>query len=175
MSKTAQHYAQALTDALRGSPEQLELTASELAAFAEAFAEQSELRDFFLNPTVASTAKVQLIRSTLQQKLSTETLNFLSLLAEGNAFGELPAVQAAVAVETDTALGRQTAVVESATPLSAEELAGIAAALERESGLQVRTINAVVPEVLGGVRIRLGDQLIDSSLAGQLGALRQSL
>lgn len=71
--------------------------------------------------------------------------------------------------------GRFVATVHTATPLDAERLERLRGALSTRYGREV-SLNVVVdPEVLGGARIEIGDDVIDATVAARLNDLRQRL
>ncbi|MGH2583213.1 MAG: F0F1 ATP synthase subunit B [Anaerolineales bacterium] len=67
------------------------------------------------------------------------------------------------------------AVVTSALPLSKEEQAQVEGQLVKSLGGKGDVSFKVDPNILGGLVVRVGDKVLDGSVAGQLGALRQSL
>jgi len=73
------------------------------------------------------------------------------------------------------ARGEVAGVAESAHPLSADELAALTALAGRLSGKKVQLTTAHRPELIGGVRLRLGNELYDGSLRASLDQLEQKL
>ena len=71
-------------------------------------------------------------------------------------------------------LDRRTARVESAAPLSAELTAAVGANLERLYGAGLSTGFAANPELIGGLRIRVGSDVYDGSIHGRLEALKET-
>jgi F-type H+-transporting ATPase subunit b len=67
------------------------------------------------------------------------------------------------------------AVVTSALPLSKEEQSEVEGQLDKALGGKGEVSFKVDPNILGGLVVRVGDKVLDGSVAGQLGALRQSL
>jgi F-type H+-transporting ATPase subunit delta len=70
---------------------------------------------------------------------------------------------------------RYVAYVRAPTPLTEEQEARLAAVLARIYGRAVVLRVEVVPELLGGLVVRINDEVIDGSLAGRLAAARQRL
>lgn len=66
---------------------------------------------------------------------------------------------------------RTEAVVETAAALPEAEVAALAASLSKTAGRRLVGRQVVVPALLGGVRVRVGDDLYDNSVAGRLEAL----
>lgn len=70
---------------------------------------------------------------------------------------------------------RHTAVVESAAPLDAPVRNGLERELQRVYGAHLITAFSENPELLGGVRIRVGSDVYDGSIRGRLSALQARL
>jgi len=67
------------------------------------------------------------------------------------------------------------ATVESAFPLSEQQLAGLVASLERHTGRKVQPTVRVVPELIGGVTLKIGDDVWDGSVRGRLHSMAAAL
>lgn len=83
----------------------------------------------------------------------------------------LEQAQAIVAAARD----RLVAVVQTATPLSAEQAASLASRLEQSYGRKIAVNQTVDPSLLGGVRITIGDDVIDGTVRARLDDLRLRL
>jgi F-type H+-transporting ATPase subunit delta len=70
-----------------------------------------------------------------------------------------------------TELARSEAIVEHAGPVEPSALAAIAAALSRTYGRPVTPVARPNPSLLAGLRVHVGDDIYESSVAGQLAAL----
>jgi ATP synthase F1 delta subunit len=97
---------------------------------------------------------------------------YLEYLYEEKALGSLPQI-----VETINALyldmqKRSKAIVTSPLPVSPAHEAELKQALSRVTGRDIDIEFIVDPALLGGVRIRIGSSMYDSSIKGQLGLLR---
>jgi F-type H+-transporting ATPase subunit delta len=71
--------------------------------------------------------------------------------------------------------GIVSAVVTSATPLTADEDAAIRGRVAALTGTTVDVTTAVDPTLIGGLTVRIGDRLIDASVRGRLERLREQL
>jgi F-type H+-transporting ATPase subunit delta len=153
----------------------LDAVEDELFRFARMVAADVSLRDAFAARTMGSGRKAELVRKLLEGKVSPETLRL--------------AVQAAVSprgIRTEQALERYleaaaarrrqlVAEVVAASPLTEGQRARLSTALRRIYGRDIRINLDVDPEVLGGLRIQVGGELIDSTVLARLHIARRSL
>ena len=77
--------------------------------------------------------------------------------------------------EKQATSSRVTAKVSSAVPLTSDEQASVTQRLEARFGGPLELRFEIEPSVLGGVLVRVGDQVIDGSIKGRLDALAQTL
>ncbi len=82
----------------------------------------------------------------------------------------LASIQRLARLET----ARRTVVVESATPLTAPEGQQVAVGLRKDYGDNLNIEYKTNPELLGGLRIKVGDDVLDGSVAGRLERLSKA-
>lgn len=90
----------------------------------------------------------------------------------GRTFDEALAAYISIAAERKNQL---VAVVHSAVPLSDQQRSRLVSALTRQYGHEVDLQVIVDPSVVGGLRVQIGDELIDGTLAGRLDEARRKL
>jgi F-type H+-transporting ATPase subunit b len=78
-------------------------------------------------------------------------------------------------LEGSTMNGGASAEVTSALPLTQEEKDTVKEDILAKLGAQATVTFRVDPTILGGLIVRVGDKVLDASIAGQLDSLRQSL
>jgi F-type H+-transporting ATPase subunit delta len=148
---------------------------AELFAIQRAVASDAELELALgskLNPTES---KVQVVDKLLAGNASPQTVAIVNHLVQqprGRRIGELLRHAAAVVAEQR---GFEIATVTTATPLSTEQLDRLVRGLEAQYDRALRVNTIVDPAVLGGVRVQIGDDVIDGSVASRLSSLRQKL
>jgi len=156
------------------APAGLSITA-ELAAFGKAVAGDADLEYAVGSTLVPGEAKTKVVARLLDGKASKQTVEILSALvarSRGRRIGEL--VKRATDLVADEA-GRVVATVQTAAPLSAAQTKRLAASLQATAGREV-TIDAIVdPSLIGGVRVVIGDRVIDGTVASKLASLRLAL
>ncbi len=119
------------------------------------------------NPRVTVEQVSALFADTAGQ-LGAEQANFVRVLAENERLGVLPEISAAFQTLRNAHEGVLEAHIGSAFPLTDEQLSTIVATLAEKYGKQVKASVQVVPELIGGVAIRIGDEVIDASVRSKL-------
>jgi F-type H+-transporting ATPase subunit delta len=118
--------------------------------------------------------KDELIRGIAPAKAGPEVSNFVKLLASKNHVHLLPMIISEV--ERRATLGLQArAQVTSAVELNDAEKRLLENKLRGKFGRDAEFEYTVNPEILGGVIVRLGDKVLDGSVAGKLSALKEKL
>ena len=114
--------------------------------------------------------KMSFANDRLSSERITGVLGYLEKTNPANAIAVLKVYQRLVAAE----LARSQAVVEHAGPISDTILQSIAATMSKRYGRPVSATAKPNPNLLAGLRIRVGDDVYDSSVAAQLAALSAS-
>lgn len=127
------------------------------------------------SPSESFDAKKQIINGFLPAQADPEVRNLAYMLASKNQMNHLPQIVG----EFDQMVARgapgQMARVTSAIELSADERARLEAKLRKQYGDELALDYRVDPSVIGGVVVRVGDIVIDGSVAGKLAQMKQKL
>lgn len=168
----ARPYAEAAFELAKAGG-QLSAWQDALARMAAA-AEDAQMKECIADPRIAPEALAELFVGVAGE-LSAEQRNFVHVLVENRRLAVLPEISR-LFVELKNAMeATREALVSSAFPLAASQLDELVAGLERKFGCKVKAKVDVAPELIGGVRIALGDQVIDASVRGKLDAMAVSL
>lgn len=170
MSKVSLRYARALL--LASDQKNLEELADDLDTTAEAFGEEQVIQ-FLENPRTSEEAKEKLIKKVFAG--NTLLVNFLKLIVQNKKIREIENIAESFRMVLSEAAGVATARIESAAPLEKKQIAELSAALKKFTGKEIATEVEENPDLIGGVKIHLGDEMIDLSLAGRLGKLGKVL
>jgi F-type H+-transporting ATPase subunit delta len=174
-SVIAKRYGKALVE-LGLEHGRLEEVRQELDRLSEAFAVEPRLGLLLQSPSLAAGTKRALLEDVADYlELSGLLRNFAGLLQSKERLRQLPAIARAFAEQADDALGVQRAQVQSAFPLSEEERRQLKEILEQRSGRQVVLEEQSDPELLGGIKVVLGGQILDGSLRTQLDKMAEIL
>lgn len=171
--REASKLARLLWDTL--DPQHREEVTHELSFVTSLFDLVPLFRPFLESPRIAAARKRDVINRVLGLVLSPEVLAFVGELVERRRGGYLPSVSEQFQARADEAAGRVHGEVISAYPLPPETIdrlgMRLGERLEREVILHPRVDRAV----LGGLRVRVGDFLIDGTIRHRLEELRQNL
>ena len=115
------------------------------------------------------------LEASLGKLVSPGARNLALLLARRGRFAILPEVSAEYDALVRESRGIVAATVTTPAPLSEKELAQVRARVEQLAGAKAELTTATDPALLGGLTIRIGDRLIDASVAGRLARLRGEL
>ena len=148
--------------------------ADELFTFGQAVKDNPELRDALSEPARTEADKRALVRSLLEGKALPATVT----LAEQALSGSYRTVGAALAAYQQIAAdvhGQNVATVRVARPLSDIERERLTESLTRQYDRRVHLNVVVDPRVLGGMRVEIGDDVIDGTVINRLADARRRL
>ena len=130
---------------------------------------------YLSRPELTPVEQVSLFAKVLGADQTAEVSNFLTLLAENDRLTLLPEIEAEYEPLKSQNNNVVDVVIESALPLSAEQEQLLAKALEKRFNAAVSVSVEVKPELIAGVVIRAGDQVIDDSALNKLEKMRTRL
>lgn len=153
----------------------LELWMRQLAAIQEALAGDSGLRAAANDTNQSVDDRLKLLAAATPEPLSGDARKFVGTLLAAGQLGQLDHILAEFGRLVRGRAERRVAHVASAVPLTSAEQESLRQRLYRQFGSDLEFDFAVDPALLGGVRLRVADQVIDGSVAGKLAALRERL
>jgi F-type H+-transporting ATPase subunit delta len=146
----------------------------ELFGFGRLVAEHPELRDALSDPARSVADKQGLVRSLLEGRATAATMR----LAQRSTAGTYRTVALAVeAYQKTVAEHRQrlVATVRVARPLGQDDERRLSDALQRQYGRPVHLNVMIDPDVIGGMRVEIGDDVIDGTVSNRLDEARRRL
>lgn len=147
-----------------------------LAALAKALGESAELKALTTNPLVSRSDAAKAIAAVAKaMKLDVLTSNFLGVLAQNSRLGQISPVIAAFNTLAASHRGEATADVTSAHALDKDQVAALKAQLKKKVGRDVAVNLHIDPTILGGLIVKIGSQMIDSSIKTRLNTLANAM
>jgi len=140
-----------------------------------AVAADNRVRAAISDPNIPAAKVAGLIISILAGKLSGETENFVRLLAENGRLDVLAEIRSQYDALKNEREGVVEAEITTAFEMDQAQLADLVSRLEKKTGRKVKAHVSVDKALIGGVKIAIGDQVIDGSARAQLGALENAL
>jgi len=132
-------------------------------------------RSLFTQPLMPDRLKQDLVDKVFGDAVSPMTRDFLHVVVARNRGELFDQIREQYAELRNDHYSVMPASVKSAVPLSESEVAELSATLTRLCGKTVVPQCAVDPDLIGGVVVRMGDQVMDGSVRGALRRLRQRL
>ncbi len=173
MEEIAEVYARALFDAAQES-DVLDRVHDELGEFADALDSERNLQVFLFSPYFSSEEKkdgVARIVTDADERL----VNFLELLAERHRMPALFRIRR----QFDALWAEENQLLEvsvtSATELDPAVVEDIGKQIEKQTGRKVELASTVDPDVLGGLKLQVGNMVLDATIRQRLETLRKQV
>jgi F-type H+-transporting ATPase subunit delta len=148
---------------------------SDALANLAAVAADGRIRAAVSDPNLPDAKVAGLFLGVLAGKLSGEAENFVRVLTENGRLGVLAEIRAQYEVLRNQREGVVEADISTAFEMDAAQLADLVSRLEKKTGRRVKARVSVDKSLIGGVKVAIGDQVIDGSARAQLGALETAL
>lgn len=170
----AARYAKALLISA-GKNDCLDGVVTSYAAVSAALADNAGVRSFLEGPQVSEKEKKKLLDEAFGDRIEPTLLSFFQLLIDKNRIEYLQEIAAEFARQAEQAQGFARAEVVTAVPLAADLEEALGAKLKTLTGCEMILDKKVDPAVIGGVKVTIGDRVIDGTLRTELKRLRRSL
>jgi len=175
LTQIARPYAAALFDLSKseGSVDAVEAGLVDLQKLA---GESADFSRFLRSPVISADEKSGAVEAILSKaKLNPTVANFVKVVARNGRLFALPAIIKAFRALAAQGRGEVTADVTSAAPLSTDQLKALADTLKQKLGKTVTLTEHVDASLIGGLQVKVGSQMIDSSLKTKLTAIKVAM
>lgn len=135
----------------------------------------AQVQACFGNPRLSSQQITRLLVESTGREVSKEEANFVEILVDNERAQVLPEICELFEQLRSEYEGIRDAVVSSAFPIEPAALAVLTADIEAHFKSKVRVSVEIDPELIGGVRIAVGDEVIDASVRGKLNTMAAAL
>ena len=134
-----------------------------------------DMQAFASNPNVTAAQLAETIASLVKSPLNAEAKNFIAMLAENGRVNLLPEIAAQFTVLKNASAGAADATVYSAFEMSPDQVNALVATLEKKFGRKLNPSVEIDPSLIGGVRVVVGDEVLDTSVRAKLQQMHNAL
>ena len=171
----AGRYASALFGLARDE-RQIDAVGQGLGLLAQALVDSREFAELVSSPLIGREETAKAFDAVSKQlSLDTITTNFLGVLAKNGRKNQLQNVIRAFRRLSAEHRGETTAEVVTAHPLKDDQLNALKAQLRARAGRDVAIETRIDPEILGGIVVKMGSQMIDASIRTKLNRLAEAM
>jgi len=158
--------------AKKGLFEQIE---KDLALVSDVITKHGDVKKILFHPSITRNEKKMLIKKIFGTSASDLMTNFLNLLVDRRKEEILEFLPAIYKETVDSNKGVIKARVTTVAPLTENQMNGLKKHLDKLTGKKVEIEVVQDPQILGGIMIRVGNTMVDGSIAGRLKNLRTRL
>jgi F-type H+-transporting ATPase subunit delta len=134
-----------------------------------------DVQAFAQNPNVTHAQLADTIASLVKSPLNAEANNFVSMQAENGRVNLLSEIATQFHALKNAGEGAADALITSAFDLSADQVTALVATLEKKFGRKLNPTVTVDPSLIGGVRVVVGDEVLDTSVRAKLQQMHVAL
>ncbi|MDR0588431.1 MAG: F0F1 ATP synthase subunit delta [Burkholderiales bacterium] len=145
-------------------------------SFLRAVCADAKMSVFLDDPNVTAENKIAAIVAVCgEDKLGPDGKRFVDVLTRAKRLTLMPEIETLFKARKDAAENIVQTRIETALPIDEAQIAAIKSILKERAGKGVETEVSVNPSLIGGVRLFVGDQVIDASVRGRLQSMAQAL
>lgn len=173
LATIARPYAEALFSSVK--PAELNTVLVQLGELAQLSA-VPEVAILANNPKISADELSAMLSGMVKTKLDEKVGAFLRLVNQNHRLSAMSEIAAQFELLKNQSEGAAEVVITSAFPLEGEALSSLLSSLKKRfGGKELRPTIEVDPSLIGGVRVQVGDEVLDSSVKAQLAAMQSGL
>jgi F-type H+-transporting ATPase subunit delta len=171
LATIARPYADALFKAAGADAAALTGQVNALAAVAD----NANLRQFADNPKAVGSQVFDVVSGVAGVPLDAKVSNLLQMVIENGRLAALPEIAEQFQALVNSRSGVSDATVHSAFPIDGAALATVVATLEKRFARKLNAKVEIDPELIGGIRVVVGDEVLDTSVKARLEQMKVAL
>ncbi len=171
LATIARPYAEALFKSASADLKGTSVWLDELAGIAA----ERQIQLFADNPKVTNQQVFDLVSGVTQVPLSEAAKNFLRTVIENGRLSALTEIASQFRALVNVQSGTSDAIVYSAFPIDSAALQGVSETLERRFGRKLNLSVEEQPDLIGGIRVVVGDEVLDTSVKARLEQMKVAL
>jgi F-type H+-transporting ATPase subunit delta len=173
LATIARPYADALFQSAK--PAELASMLEQLNELAQ-LAVLPEVASLSNNPKFSAGDLTKLLSGTVKTKLDGKVSSFLSLVNQSHRLAAIPEIASQFEAMKNKSEGAAEVMITSAFPIEGSALKDLLSSLKKRfGGRDLRPTIQIDPALIGGVRIQVGDEVMDSSVKARLAQMQVSL
>jgi F-type H+-transporting ATPase subunit delta len=173
LATIARPYAEALFQSAQAA--ELATCLEQLKELAQ-LAAMPEINSLSNNPKISAEDVSKLLAGMVKTKLDGKLTSFLGLVAQNHRLSAMPEIANQFEAMKNQSEGAEEVMITSAFPLEGASLSDLLSSLKKRfGGKELRPTIQIDPTLIGGVRIQVGDEVMDSSVKAQLAQMQASL
>ncbi|MFK7737597.1 MAG: ATP synthase F1 subunit delta [Pirellulaceae bacterium] len=166
-------YATALLDA---AGDQADSVVAELeSVVSECLNQHPSLEQALASPRITQEQKEGMLDRILGGRVQPTLLNFVKVLCRRGRIQSMRAIQITATQMREEQLGKQRVIVTSAQPLEDAQRDSISSAFRAAYGKEAVLVEKIDESLLGGVMLKIGDEVLDGSVLGKLDSIRSAV
>jgi len=173
LTTIARPYAQAVFDLARDTKQLVEWSAM-LRFMADVYSDP-QVQTALANPKFTKEDVERLMLAICGEKLGNAARNLLIVLVRNDRLAALPEIVASYERIKERFENVLEATIESAYPLEDSQLGTLVTKLEKRTGRKIQPSVTLVPALIGGVKVQIGDDVWDGSVRGELERMASAL
>ena len=176
LATIARPYAEALFQALQAKSftEPLDQVAASLETLAQVACDP-QIRTLAGDPHLSAARLEELMLAAMPQQTGASVRNMLRVVIENHRLAAVPAIAEQFHRLKDAAQQHAEALISSAFPLDPAQIDALLPALERKFGCKLYPRIEIDTSLIGGIRVAVGDEVLDTSVRARLDSMRNAL
>ncbi len=176
MAAFVTRYAQAFLDVVASRKLDTAALARQWSDFLATWDGSAELREFFINPAIASEQKIAFLdKMNAKLGMQRELRNLIAVLIHNDRIAEVHEVVTAYRKALQEKLGIQEAQIVTARELGSQERSDLEARVAQLAGSRIEASFELNKAIVGGAVVRIGSTVYDGSVRGRLERLKEQL
>ncbi|MBE7420528.1 MAG: F0F1 ATP synthase subunit delta [Ideonella sp.] len=172
LATIARPYAEALDQSVAGADALALIPQLQALASVAGHPDMQQLAD---NPNLDARQVLDVLTGVVKTPLDAKVSNLLRTVVDNGRLAALPEIAAQFNALVKSRSGTSDATIESAFPIDAAQLPQVVAALEKRFARKLNATVVVEPGLIGGIRVVVGDEVLDTSVRGRLEKMRLAL
>jgi F-type H+-transporting ATPase subunit delta len=172
LATIARPYAEALFKAAGAGD--LETLAVQIHALA-GVAGNEQVRQFADNPRISADQVFEVMTSAVKSPLGAAAKNLLRVIIDNGRLAALASIAEQFQGLVNARSGIAQAVIHSAFAIEPAQLADVVATLEKRFSRKLNPSVVLAPELIGGIRVVVGDEVLDASVKSRLEQMKMAL